>query len=90
LDPEGATSLDELVISLKNDLGLTIVIVTHDLDTLWSVADRVAFIGEKRVLEVSSMVELTQSEQPIIKEYFNDPRARTARHIREELRERTS
>ncbi|MGE3921114.1 MAG: ABC transporter ATP-binding protein [Gammaproteobacteria bacterium] len=47
LDPEGATSLDELVISLKNDLGLTIVIVTHDLDTLWSVADRVAVIGEK-------------------------------------------
>lgn len=85
LDPQGASALDELVLSLKETLGLTIIIVTHDLDTLWRVTDRVAFLAEGKVLEIAPMTELAQSKQPAIQHYFNDPRSRAARHIREEL-----
>lgn len=86
LDPQGASGLDELVLNLKMNLGLTIVMITHDVDTLWRVADRVAFLGDKRVLQVGTMKELVNSDNQIIKNYFNDPRSRAAEHIREEVR----
>lgn len=78
LDPVSASALDELVLQLRESLGLTIVIITHDLDTLWRVTDRVAFLGERRVIDYGSMTELTASTHPLIRSYFDTPRARAA------------
>ena len=78
LDPLSAAGFDELVQNLKETLGLTIMMVTHDLDLLWRVADRVAVLGECKVLGVGSMQELSQSDHPIVREYFYGPRGRAA------------
>lgn len=78
LDPQSANSFDELVLHLKKSLGLTIVMITHDLDLLWRVADRVAVLGEGKVLGVGTMTELSESQHPVIREYFYGFRGRTA------------
>ncbi len=78
LDPVSANALDELIVQLKQSLGLTVIMVTHDLDSLWRVTDRVAFLGEKRVLECKPIAELCQSEHPLIQHYFSGPRGRAA------------
>ena len=78
LDPVSAGAFDELVVQLKESLGLTVVMVTHDLDTLWSATDRVAFLGEKRVIGYAPMRELTRAEHPLIRAYFEGPRGRAA------------
>lgn len=79
LDPLSASGIDELVRSLRDALGLTIMMVTHDLDLLWRAADRVAVLGEGHILGVGTMTELSRSEHPIIKDYFYGPRGRAAR-----------
>lgn len=78
LDPLSAGGFDELVLHLKQSLDLTMVIVTHDLDLLWRVADRVAFLGEGHVLGVGPMIELSGASHPLIREYFYGPRGRAA------------
>jgi phospholipid/cholesterol/gamma-HCH transport system ATP-binding protein len=78
LDPLSAGALDELVLQLKESLGLTIVMVTHDLDSLWRTTDRVAFLGERRVIGLAPMRELVQSPHPVIRDYFDCPRAQAA------------
>ncbi len=78
LDPISAGSVDELVLSLRDLFGLTVVMVTHDLDTLWQVADRVAVLGNGQVSALGSMQELSQSEQTSVKPYFEGPRSRAA------------
>lgn len=78
LDPHSASGIDELVLNLKSMLNLTLVMVTHDLDTLWRVTDRVAFLGEGKVLAVGTMEELAAMEQPLVKAYFSGPRAKAA------------
>ncbi len=78
LDPVSAGAFDELVVQLKESLGLTVVMVTHDLDTLWQATDRVAFLGEKRVIGYAPMRELTRAEHPLIRAYFEGPRGRAA------------
>ena len=79
LDPEGANGLDELVLNLKKTLGLTVIMVTHDLDTLWRVTDRIAFLGEGKVIGIGTAAELAKSTHPMINDYFNGPRGRAAR-----------
>jgi phospholipid/cholesterol/gamma-HCH transport system ATP-binding protein len=79
LDPLSADGFDHLVRHLKELLGLTIFMVTHDLDLLWGVADRVAFMVEGRIAGVGTMQELSKSEQPLVREYFYGPRGRGAR-----------
>lgn len=79
LDPLSASGIDELVRSLRDTLGLTIMLVTHDLDLLWRAADRVAVLDEGRILGVGSMAELSEMEHPVIREYFYGPRGRAAR-----------
>ncbi|MBX9586894.1 MAG: ATP-binding cassette domain-containing protein [Gammaproteobacteria bacterium] len=74
LDPQGADEFDELIKALKEALNLTIVMVSHDLDSLWGVSDKVAFIGEGRVLAEQTMAELIENPNPIIKSYFKGPR----------------
>jgi phospholipid/cholesterol/gamma-HCH transport system ATP-binding protein len=78
LDPLSADGFDELVKHLKELLGLTIFMVTHDLDLLWGVADRVAFMVEGRIAGVGTMQELSKSEQPLVREYFYGRRGRGA------------
>jgi phospholipid/cholesterol/gamma-HCH transport system ATP-binding protein len=79
LDPLSADGFDGLVRRLKELLGLTIFVVSHDLDLLWRVADRVAFMVEGRIVGVGTMQELSKSEQPLVREYFYGPRGRGAR-----------
>jgi phospholipid/cholesterol/gamma-HCH transport system ATP-binding protein len=79
LDPLSASGIDELVRQLRDALGLTILMVTHDLDLMWRAADRVAVLGERRVLGTGSMTELSASGQALIREYFHGPRGRAAR-----------
>ena len=78
LDPLSAAGFDELVRHLKELLGLTILMVTHDLDLLWRVADRVAFMVGGRIAGVGTMQELSGSEDPLVREYFYGPRGRGA------------
>lgn len=79
LDPVSAGGLDELILRLKELLGLTVVMVTHDLDSLWRVADRVAVLGEGKILGSGTMEELCRSTDPVIRQYFHGPRGRAAR-----------
>ena len=79
LDPLSASGIDELVKNLRDALGLTIMMVTHDLDLLWQVADRVAVLDGGKILGVGTMAELSESEHPVIREYFYGPRGRAAR-----------
>ena len=78
LDPESADGVDQLVRKLRDLFGLTIVIITHDLDLLWQVADRVAVLADGTVQGVGSMAELSDSENPAIRKFFDGPRGRTA------------
>jgi phospholipid/cholesterol/gamma-HCH transport system ATP-binding protein len=79
LDPLSASGIDELVRSLRDALGLTIMMVTHDLDLLWRAADRVAVLGQGHILGVGTMEELSHIDDPLIHEYFYGPRGRAAR-----------
>jgi phospholipid/cholesterol/gamma-HCH transport system ATP-binding protein len=81
LDPDSAAGLDELVLNLQSTMGLTIVMVTHDLDSLWHVTNRVAFLGEGKVLCVDAMAALTRNPNPLIKAFFNGPRGRVVNEI---------
>jgi len=76
LDPVSASSLDQLILNLRKYLNLTIVMVTHDLDSLATVSDRIAFIGQGKVLACDTLEHLLHSELPEIKAYFQNPRAK--------------
>lgn len=78
LDPQGAHALDELVLSLRDTLGLTVFMITHDLDTLWQTTDRVAFLGKGVVLGFDTVEALAKASEPMIKKYFTGPRGRAA------------
>jgi len=78
LDPIGAEAFDVLVRNLSQNLGLTIFMITHDLDSLYAVCDRVAVIADQKIVAAAPIQELEQSEQPWIKEYFLGPRGRAA------------
>lgn len=78
LDPQSASDLDELLLQLRSMLNLTLVMVTHDMDTLWRIADRVAFLGEGKLLAVGTMEELSIMTHPLIKAYFSGSRAKAA------------
>jgi phospholipid/cholesterol/gamma-HCH transport system ATP-binding protein len=77
LDPIGASAFDELILDLRRALGLTVVMVTHDLDSLARICDRIAVLVDKRIV-VGTMAELTADPHPWIQEYFHGPRARAA------------
>lgn len=83
LDPIGAAAFDALTKELQETLDLTVFLITHDLDTLHEICDRVAVLAEKQVIAVGTIPELLASDHPWIQEYFNGPRGRAARHTRE-------
>ena len=78
LDPIGAAAFDELINDLKETLGLTVFLVTHDLDTLHATCDRIAVLAEKHVILVGTIDDMLRSSHPWIHEYFHGPRARAA------------
>ena len=78
LDPIGAAKFDELIVNLKETLGLTVFMVTHDLDTLHAACDRVAVLAEKRVIAVGPLDEVRRTDHPWVQEYFAGPRGRAA------------
>jgi len=78
LDPMGATKFDNLVTYLQSSLNLTIVMVTHDMDSLFNICDRVAVLVDKKVV-IGSLDEIVRLPHPWIQSYFNDPRAVRAR-----------
>jgi phospholipid/cholesterol/gamma-HCH transport system ATP-binding protein len=77
LDPIGAAEFDELIKSLQKSLGLTVVMVTHDLDSLAAICDRIAVLVDKKI-KVGTLAELQRDQHPWIKSYFHGPRARAA------------
>ena len=78
LDPIGAAKFDELTRELADTLGLTVFLITHDLDTLYAICDRVAVLADKKVVAVGTIPELLETKHPWIQEYFNGPRSRAA------------
>lgn len=78
LDPSGADGIDKLIKDVQAIYQATIVMVTHDLDLLWQIADRVAVLGEGKVVGVGTMLELSTMTHPIIRTYFDGARGRSA------------
>lgn len=78
LDPISAAAFDELIRGLADTLGLTVMLITHDLDTLYTVCDRVAVLADKRVAAIGTIDELVATDHPWIAEYFGGPRGRAA------------
>ncbi len=79
LDPASSRGVDELILRTHALYGLTIVMVTHDVDLLWQVSDRVAVLGEGHVVAIGSMEELSHDTHPIVQAYFVDPRAASSK-----------
>jgi phospholipid/cholesterol/gamma-HCH transport system ATP-binding protein len=79
LDPIGAAAFDDLIKNLSRTLGLTVFLVTHDLDTLYATCDRIAVLAEKRVLVTGTLDDMLDFDHPWVQEYFRGPRARAAR-----------
>ena len=78
LDPIGAAAFDILIKQLQAALGLTVFLVTHDLDSLYAICDRVAVLADGRVLAVGSVADMDAVDHPWVQEYFHGPRARAA------------
>jgi phospholipid/cholesterol/gamma-HCH transport system ATP-binding protein len=79
LDPIGAAQFDQLILTLSRALGLTLFLVTHDLDSLYALCDRVAVLAERRVLVCDRIEVVERHPHPWVQEYFHGPRARAAR-----------
>jgi phospholipid/cholesterol/gamma-HCH transport system ATP-binding protein len=78
LDPIGAAAFDQLILTLRDALGLSVFLITHDLDTLYTITDRVAVLSQKKVLVAGPLAEVEQADDAWIQEYFHGPRGRAA------------
>ncbi|MDO6442219.1 ABC transporter ATP-binding protein [Marinobacter sp. 2_MG-2023] len=78
LDPIGAAAFDRLIVTLRDALGLTVFLVTHDLDTLYTTCDRVAVLSQKKVLVADNIEKVAATDDSWIQEYFQGPRGRAA------------
>lgn len=87
LDPIGAAAFDGLTKSLQKTLGLTVFLITHDLDTLYAICDRIAVLADKKVIAVGTIDELLALDHPWIQEYFKGPRGRAAESARDSLQD---
>jgi len=82
LDPIGAAAFDHLIRTLQRALGLTVFLITHDLDTLYAICDRVAVLADRRVIACAPIAEVERLDHPWVREYFHGPRARAAQAAR--------
>ena len=89
LDPISAAAFDQLLLTLRNALGLTVFLVTHDLDTLYTVCDRVAVISQKKVLVAGPLKVVAATDDAWVQAYFHGPRGRAAEHAAQRLMERS-
>ena len=78
LDPIGAAAFDQLIRTLCDALGLSVFLVTHDLDTLYAICDRVAVLSQKRVLIADTLERVAETDDAWIQDYFHGPRGRAA------------
>jgi phospholipid/cholesterol/gamma-HCH transport system ATP-binding protein len=78
LDPIGAAAFDQLICELRDALGLTVFLITHDLDTLYAICDRVAVLADRKVVAIGTIPELLALDHEWIQEYFRGPRGRAA------------
>lgn len=78
LDPIGAAAFDQLILTLRDALGLTVFIVTHDLDTIYTITDRIAVLAQKKVLINDTLAAVAATDDAWIREYFHGPRGRAA------------
>jgi len=78
LDPIGAAAFDELVLQLQQSLGLTVFMVTHDLDSLHAICGRIAVLAEHKVLVTGTMADMMKVDHQWVRDYFHGPRARAA------------
>lgn len=78
LDPIGAAAFDQLILTLRDALGLSVFLVTHDLDTLYTICDRIAVLAEKRVLVADTLERVAATDNQWIQDYFHGPRGRAA------------
>ncbi|WP_312904576.1 ABC transporter ATP-binding protein [Stutzerimonas nitrititolerans] len=86
LDPIGAAAFDQLLLTLRDALGLSVFLVTHDLDMLYAICDRVAVLAQKRVLAVDTLEVVAATDDPWIREYFHGPRGRAAQAAQKQER----
>ncbi|HUD97740.1 MAG TPA: ABC transporter ATP-binding protein [Woeseiaceae bacterium] len=78
LDPISADAIDELVLDLRAALGLTVILVTHDMNSLWRVADRILYLADARIAAEGTIRELMRSENKMAIDFFHSRRAKTA------------
>ncbi|MBN8727294.1 MAG: ATP-binding cassette domain-containing protein [Xanthomonadales bacterium] len=78
LDPIGAAAFDQLILTLRESLGLTVFLITHDLDTLYTICDRVAVLSQKRVLVADTLERVERYDDAWVQDYFQGPRGRAA------------
>ena len=88
LDPIGAAAFDRLIRTLQQALGLTVFLITHDLDTLYAICDRVAVLADGKVVITAPLPEVEKLDHPWVQEYFHGPRARAARDGRDAYQQR--
>jgi phospholipid/cholesterol/gamma-HCH transport system ATP-binding protein len=82
LDPIGAAAFDQLILTLRDSLGLTVFLITHDLDTLYTICDRVAVLAQKKILVADSLEVVEKFDEPWVRDYFQGPRGRAAQQAR--------
>jgi phospholipid/cholesterol/gamma-HCH transport system ATP-binding protein len=85
LDPISAAEFDQLILTIQKALHLTVFLITHDLDTLYTICDRVAVIADRKVLVNAPIDEVAVFDHPWIREYFHGPRGRAAQLAQEKL-----
>ncbi|MDV5981369.1 MAG: ABC transporter ATP-binding protein, partial [Lysobacter sp.] len=76
-------AFDRLIRTLQEALGLTVFLITHDLDTLYAICDRVAVLADRKVIACAPLAEVEQLDHPWVQEYFHGPRARAAQTARD-------
>jgi len=86
LDPIGAAEFDQLLRTLQRALGLTVFLITHDLDTLYAICDRVAVIAERTIIAAAPLADIERLDHDWVRDYFHGPRARAARRSHEPRR----
>lgn len=87
LDPIGAAAFDQLILTLRDALGLSVFLITHDLDTLYTITDRVAVLAQKKVLVAGPIGQVSETDDPWIHDYFHGPRGRAAYQAATALKE---
>lgn len=85
LDPISAAAFDQLLLTLRDALGLTVFLVTHDLDTLHTVCDRIAVLSQRKVLAIGTLDAVAATDDAWVQAYFHGPRGRAAEHAAQRL-----